>query len=198
MTWADYAVFGVLGISALIGLARGFVREVLGIAAWVGALVVAGLFHGLAEPFVQRYVTDPAIAVPLAYGAVFLVALIVFTLIVGAVGGSVRRSILGGIDRTLGLLFGVVRGGVLLAALYLGAGLVIPPSRWPAPVLQAQSLPTIHALAAWIATLIPPIYRPKVPPLPKSGIPPASALMQSNPQGRATSPPPAPAAPKAP
>ena len=71
--------------------------------------------------------TDPA-----GYIILFLIALIVFSLIAKTIGGAVRSSPISGIDRTLGLVFGLARGAVLAIIVYIVACMAIPPERWPA------------------------------------------------------------------
>ena len=110
MTWVDLAVFGFLGISGLMAFARGFVREILGVGAWVGA--VAAAFAGL-----------PAMRDSCArLGAVAGMGRSgrLFSRLPGIADrphhdrrhhrAAFRRSALGGVDRTLGLVFGLARG----------------------------------------------------------------------------------------
>ena len=119
MNWVDLAVLGVAGLSALIGFARGLVREVLGVGAWLGAAAVAAIAFPFASAKAHTMITDPGIADVVAAVAVFLVALILLSLIASWVGGVVRNSALGGLDRSLGLIFGLVRGAALIVIAYI-------------------------------------------------------------------------------
>lgn len=185
MNWVDAAVIAVIAVSALLAFMRGFVREALGIGAWVGAGVVALWGGPLLLPRVRGWIADPNIAFPAAYGAVFVGALIVFSVVAGMVGGLVRGSVLGGLDRTLGLVFGLVRGAVLVAAVYIGFGLVADPAAWPPPIRQARSLPLAYRGAVFLAGLLPDGYRPVVHPPPAEPEARAEDLLQPQPQGRA-------------
>ena len=98
---------------------------------------------------------------------------------------AVQGSALGGLDRTLGLVFGLARGAVLLAVAYVLVGLAIPVAQWPEPVVEARSLPLVHKGAVWIAEQIPPAYRPAVAAPPAGRPTTAAALLQSSPTGRA-------------
>src|SRR3954453_23735756 len=113
MTWVDLAVFGFLAISGLLAFVRGFVREVLGVGAWAGA--VAAAFAGLAmmREVVRTWFQTPEWVDPVSFVIVFLVAVIILTLIAGSISRFVRRLALGGVDRTLGLLFGLARGAAV-------------------------------------------------------------------------------------
>ena len=140
MTWVDLVVFAVLAISALLAFMRGLVREVLGLGAWVGAVAAAVWTLPYARPRFQEWLgTSPWID-PVAFGVVLLVTLIVLLLISRWIGALVRASPIGGIDRTLGLVFGLVRGAALVILAYIATGMVIPLERWPEPVLEARSL----------------------------------------------------------
>lgn len=186
MNWIDTTFLAVVIISAVVAFARGFVAEVLGIGAWAGAFVLAGVAGDFAKPTMRGWISNAEIADPAAYAAVFLIALVVLSILTGAIGGAVRASVLGGIDRSLGIVFGALRGVVIAAAVYVGAAYVFPPDRWPEVVVQTRSLPHIYTVAVWLTNFLPPDFRPRVmrPPEPR----PASAAeyLQATPQGRAT------------
>lgn len=188
MNWVDLVVLAVLFLSALLGLLRGFVREVLGLGAWIGA-VLAGVYGFPAvQPFFRRQIANPDIADPVAFGVLFLGALIVLSLVARAVGMAVRVSALGGLDRTLGLVFGLARGALLFVVAYIVGGLVVPMDNWPTPVQRARALPIVYRASAWAAGQLPPGYRPRTYPPPSGGVS-AAALLHANPQGRVFGPP---------
>jgi membrane protein required for colicin V production len=184
VNWVDLVVIAVIAVSALLAFLRGFVREVLGVGAWVGAAI----FAIWAAPYVnqrfQAWFGNPEVGDAVALAAVFLVALIVLSIISGMIGGVVRMSVLGGVDRTLGVVFGLVRGAALVAFAYIVAGMV-PTDRWPPPVQQARSLPYAYEAAKWGVGLLPPEYRPAVPPPPGGREARAEELLRAPPQGRA-------------
>ena len=180
MNWVDLVVLAVVLVSGLLAVMRGLVREVLGIAAWVAAALVAYKAMPYVAPWTRQQVTDPG---------VFLVALIVLWIIVGVIGGLVRDSALGSLDRTLGLVFGLARGAVLVCAAYILAGFVIPPDNWPPPVREARSLTPAYEGAEWLASQLPPPYRPAVLKPPAGRTTAAADLMRATPAGRALSAP---------
>ena len=186
MNWVDLAVLAVILLSGLLALMRGFVREVLSIGAWIGA----GFFAVWAFPFVQDrfhgWIPNKDIADPAAFGAMFLLALLFLSIVAGMAGSVVRGSMLGGIDRTLGMAFGVVRGAALIAFAYIAAGMVVTADRWPPPVLEARSLPYAYEGAAWLVSFLPTEYRPKLSEPPAGRLTRAEDLLHATPQGSAT------------
>ena len=186
MNAVDLAAIVVVALSAILALSRGFVHEVLSIAAWLVAAWLAREWHEPARQMVVGFVPNADLADPIAYAAVFLVALLVFSMVTGVVGKMVTASALGGLDRSLGALFGLARGAALLVAVYIGAGWVLPSDRWPEPVLQSRLLPAVHDGAEWAVSKIPPSYpRPNVPALPAAREAHSEDLLHATPQGRA-------------
>jgi membrane protein required for colicin V production len=185
VNWVDTLVLLVIAVSAVVAFARGFISEVLGIAAWVGAFFIANYGAPYVRPTMREWIGNPDIADPAAYAATFLVGLVVLSIITGMAGGAVRNSVLGGIDRTLGIVFGIARGVVILAAIYVGGGLVVPTDRWPDGVAESIAVPQIYRAAVRLTGLLPPDNRPHVQAPPMSRTTNAAELMQLTPQGRA-------------
>ena len=100
----DGVVAAVVLISALLAMFRGFVREVLSIAAWVAAAVLAYLFYEQLVPYVSEYIKNPTLAIGASAAAIFLVSLLVVSLITMRISDFVMDSPVGMIDRLLGFL----------------------------------------------------------------------------------------------
>jgi membrane protein required for colicin V production len=125
-TLIDAVVAVIIILSAILAYSRGLVREVMAIAGWVAAAVLAFVFASQAEPLIRE---APVIGDFLrgscelsriaAFAAVFAVGLILMALITPLFSGIVQRSALSGIDMALGFLFGVLRGVVLVAVAFL-------------------------------------------------------------------------------
>ncbi|MGO9817198.1 MAG: CvpA family protein [Acidocella sp.] len=180
MTWIDAAVIFVILLSAAISMVRGFVREVLGVGAWIGAAFAAVKFYPLAQPEIAS-ILPMSMKHFVIYGAmavVFLVVLIVLSLISALIGGLVRDSALSGLDHSLGLVFGAVRGALVVCVAYIALSVGVAEPQWPAPVVNARFLPMAYQGAKALTSLLPDTYQPKVDPLPGSPAPPASTLMQ--------------------
>ncbi len=186
MNWVDFAVLGIVAISALLGLSRGFVREMLGMGSWLVALYGAYVLGPNFLPFANRTVGNPDIAAVAAYAGTFLVLVVVLSLLANLVGRMVRVSALGGLDRTLGLVFGIVRGDLVIVAGYILLGAVQPnAAEWPFPVKHARCLPMLYASAGWLAARLPDKIRPAVAPPPDSAAITADRLGHATPAGRA-------------
>ncbi|MGQ0511443.1 MAG: CvpA family protein [Betaproteobacteria bacterium] len=152
MTWLDYAVTGVLAVSVVLGAWRGLVREIISLAGWVVAFLAANLFAGPLSVHVPDAVPTPELRVLAAFAAVFVAALFLATLMAVVLSKLVRAVGLGGVDRSLGALFGVARAAILVLVLALGCGFTSLP-RQPAwrdsvsgPWLAAAAL----ALKPWL------------------------------------------------
>ncbi len=121
-TVIDGIVAVVIVVSALLAYSRGLVREVMAIAGWVAAAVLAFIFAPQVEPLVKEapvigdFIRDSCeLAIIVAFAAVFAVALIVVSFFTPLFSALVQRSALGGVDQGLGFLFGVARGILLIA-----------------------------------------------------------------------------------
>lgn len=154
MHWVDIVVVAIIGISVLIGLFRGLIKESVSLATWILALWV-GLTYGpklaLLLPFsVGSQTVQSLIGIVILFVVVILVGGIVNYLI----GQLVDRTGLSGTDRMLGIIFGVLRGGLIVAALVLLAMLTNLPNE---PWWQSSlTLPFFHDIAIWIRDLLPP------------------------------------------
>ncbi len=146
--WVDYVILGLLGISGLLGLLRGFLREMFSLMTWVAAVWIAIHFSDLLAQQLEPWIKEA----PLRKAASF--CLVLFgTLVVGAILGGVIANLLStaglsGTDRLVGLVFGVMRGA-LLAALLLAVAerTPVPQSSW---WKQSVLIPAFKPLANWI------------------------------------------------
>jgi membrane protein required for colicin V production len=158
VNWADLAVAGVVLISAVFAFYRGFVREVLAIAGWVGAAAVAVYYFADARPYVEPYVPGELLADVATGAGLFLVSLVVFWLVIHLVVMRVKDSPLNALDRSLGFLFGVARGVIVIVLSYMVAEEAVwddednPHPEW---LTEARSLPLIEKTAVLIKSLIP-------------------------------------------
>ena len=163
MNWVDAVMAGVLALSALAGFLRGFARELLGLAAWIAAAVLADRFYGAAVPIAGRWIDDGLVADVVCFAVVFLVILIALSIVANLASRLVRLSLLGGFDRILGLGFGLVRGGALLVLAYIALAFVLPAGDWPGAVRAARVLPYLHTGARYALAQAPERWRPMLP-----------------------------------
>jgi membrane protein required for colicin V production len=187
MNWVDISVIAVVGISGILGLSRGFVREMLGLVSWVVAGYGAYRYGPQLVPMANKAIGNPDVAGVAAYACVFLVLLIAFSIAANLIGRIVRFSALGGLDRTLGLVFGIARGIAVMVVGYILGGALLPRP-WPPMIAQARTVPLLHNAAAWATGLLPPEYRPNVPEPPDDRPTTSADLLQPTPEGRALGP----------
>ncbi len=115
----DIAAAVIVLLSAFFAFYRGFAREALAIAGWVGAAVVAYYFFGDARPWLAPYIENESLLAVATGGTLFVGSLIFFGLVVHYVAARIKKSPLSALDRSLGFLFGVARGIVVVALLFL-------------------------------------------------------------------------------
>ena len=168
-TLVDAGVAGIVIISSLLAYSRGFVREVLSIAGWVAAAIVAFLVAPTVEPIVSELpvISDIIggscqIAIIAAFGIVFVLALVVISLFSPLISGTVQKSALSPIDSGLGLLFGVARGLLLVAIAFVIYDQAPVSDSAIAMVDNAASRDLLAALKDWVIDLLPTEVPPQI------------------------------------
>src|SRR5262245_62710922 len=126
ITLLDIILIGVMLISALLAMIRGFMREVLSIAAWVIAALVTLYLYNKLLPFAKSYFNNDIIAAAAVVGGTFLATLLIVSIITVRFSDMVLDSRVGALDRTLGFLFGLARGLVIFAFVSLFVSCVFP------------------------------------------------------------------------
>jgi membrane protein required for colicin V production len=173
MTWVDGIALLIIVLSGLLALARGLVREILGVGAWVGAALAAFEYYPDVETQLAGYVHQPKLILPLSIGLIFIIVLIILSIISTWLGSMVRDSVLSGIDRTLGLAFGLARGVVIVCLLYIGLSIFLQPSEWPAGISNARLLPYAESGSQVLVGLLPAAYQPHIDRVSGAPAPPA-------------------------
>ncbi len=115
LVWIDYALAGLILLSALVGVYRGFVKEALSLAVWIFAIWLAWNYAPSAADRLSAWIEDPVLRVWAARAGVLVGVLVIGALATTLLGFLMGRSGLTGTDRLLGMLFGVGRGAVLAA-----------------------------------------------------------------------------------
>ncbi|MBO6552900.1 MAG: CvpA family protein [Roseitalea sp.] len=154
ITLLDGLFLGLVLISAVLAMVRGFSREVLSIGSWVAAAVAAFLFYRTLTPYVQNYVDNELIAQLVAAGLIFLIALIVVTLITMRIADMIIDSRIGPLDRSLGFVFGAARG-VIVAAVAIWFINFFVGDQEIAWIDNAKSKPFLDQVAQSLVDLLP-------------------------------------------
>jgi membrane protein required for colicin V production len=152
----DIIVIAVIALSALFAFARGFVKESLSIAAWVGAGLITLYGLPLVRPFARKYIGTQLLADGAAGFALFVVSLIMLSLLTSTISGHVKQSALSAVDRALGLLFGAFRGIVLACLGFIALSWAIPKETdWPGWVKAARTRSFLASGAEVLKSLVP-------------------------------------------
>lgn len=126
LNWADWAIIAILGISMVISLMRGFVREAMSLVVWIAAVVVALVFYQQLAPLMSELVSTPSLRYLVAWLILFLGVLLVGGVINFLLARLVSASGLSGTDRLLGLVFGALRGFVVVMVLLITLPQILP------------------------------------------------------------------------
>lgn len=152
MTILDYVVLGIIFVSILVSVMRGFVREILSLAGWVIAFMVASSFAGQFEPMLPSSVTGESVRILLAFVVVFIVVLFVMMLFAMLLSAAIKSVGLGFVDRFLGAFFGFLRGFVIVMIMVLIAGLTELPKLpfWQQAILNRPLETAAMEVVAWL------------------------------------------------
>ncbi len=153
MNEIDYGILITLGLSAIISFWRGFLKEIISLISWIAAFFIAFTFINDAAAHLEPYIGYLSGRIVIAFGGLFLATLFIGGLVNILVAQLVRATGLSAIDRTLGIVFGLARGGSLIALLVLLGGLTPLPesSWWQGSVL----LPHFQQAALWLRGFLP-------------------------------------------
>jgi len=154
-SYLDLAVITVVLVSGMLALLRGFTREVLAILSWVAAAAAAYFFYPLALPYIKPYVSKDEIALAASVASVFFVALIAVSLITVKLSDVILDSKVGALDRTLGFLFGAVRGALLAVVAFVFYSWLVPETNQPEWIKDARAKPFLTAGGEKLREMLP-------------------------------------------
>lgn len=154
MIWVDYFLLGIILLSALIGLGRGFIREVIALVIWAVAIFIAWQFAQPTAGLLTNWVSTPSLRIGIAALLLVITVLLIGAIIAHLLTMLVERTGLTGTDRLLGFLFGAARGAVVCALLVFLASVtpLIQDPWWQ----QSQLIGHFQHLASQLQTMIPP------------------------------------------
>ncbi len=154
MTLIDLALIAVILVSALIGLGRGLIREVLSLIVWVAALGLAWLYHKPLGELLTAQIAQPSVRLGVAFVAIVLIVLILGAILGSLLSLGIRKAHLAAVDGALGFVFGAARGALLVAMAVYSASLTpMPEEAW---WKDSQTIGQYRAMADWVLGLVPP------------------------------------------
>ena len=138
----DWVIVGVVGLSTLISIRRGFVKEALSLVTWISAVLIARLFAAQLTVMLEPYIETDPLRLGASYLALFIATLMLGGMVNYLVGEFVRMTGLSGLDRLLGTIFGFARGGIIILVIVALMQYVLPVEKdnW---YQQSQLIPHI-------------------------------------------------------
>lgn len=151
----DMIVIGTLVFSVLFALYRGLVTELLGISSWILAGIGALFSYGPTQPIMGQFIENEKMAGLCGSLIVSLVILVVMTIVNSYIGQKLRQSALSGLDRILGLLFGLLRGILLIALFYIGLSMIFSDKQMADLNKDNVSIPYIQKTVVFLQKFLP-------------------------------------------
>jgi membrane protein required for colicin V production len=155
ITLLDIIVLAVMLLSGLLAMIRGFMREILSIAAWGTAALTTLYAYQKLLPSAKAYFNNDTIATIAVVAGVFILTLIVVSIITVRISDMILDSRIGALDRTLGFLFGLARGLLIMVVAFLFFVWLVPDKQQPEWVRNAKSRVMLQGTGDWLMTLLP-------------------------------------------
>jgi len=149
LTAFDIGVLVIVGLSTLLAFGKGFATVALSLGAWIGAFAAVIFGYTFVEPYGQDLISPPELANIITIIALFFVTLLILKQVASLIGSAIKNGPVGFLDRSLGALFGLLRGAVIVSLLYFGFIKIFPDKNveW---IEKAQTKP----LVAWSAEML--------------------------------------------
>jgi len=202
ITFLDLILLVVMLMSAMLAMIRGFMREILSIAAWAIAAIATVYSYAKLLPLAKQYFNNDIVAAAAVIGGVFLGTLLIVSVLTVRVSDAILDSRVGALDRTLGFLFGLGRGLIIVVVAFLFFDWLVPAKSQPAWVQEAKSKVVLQSTGEWLKGMLPDdpestilkrLKRPKTdeqdapdaPPETRSdrGTPPGTPALGNDPSG---------------
>ena len=155
ITLLDILLLVVMLVSGLLAMIRGFMREILSIGAWGVAALVTLYTFAKALPIAQGYFSSNTVATGVTIGSIFLLTLLLVSIVTVRISDMILDSRVGALDRTLGFLFGLGRGLVIVVVAFLFFAWLVPDRSQPEWVRGAKSKVVLQSTGQWLMSMLP-------------------------------------------
>jgi membrane protein required for colicin V production len=155
ITLLDILLLVVMLISGLLAMIRGFMREILSIGAWIIAALVTLYGYARVLPVAQGYFNSNMVAAAVTIGGIFLLTLLIVSVITVRISDMILDSRVGALDRTLGFLFGLGRGLIIVVVAFLFFAWLVPDRSQPEWVRGAKSKVVLQSTGQWLISMLP-------------------------------------------
>jgi membrane protein required for colicin V production len=153
--YLDIFLIVVMLVSGLLAMVRGFMREVLSIAAWAAAAATTQYFYARHLPLAKQYFNNDYVAAGATIGGLFLGTLIIVSILTVRLSDMILDSRIGALDRTLGFLFGLARGLIIVVVAFVFFDWLVPQKSQPEAVRNAKSRVVLQSTGSWLMSLLP-------------------------------------------
>ncbi len=155
--YLDIFLIAVMLISGLLAMVRGFMREVLSIVAWIAAALAALYFFPRLMPLATQYFSswNEWVIRGITLGGIFIATLIIVSVLTVRISDKILDSRIGALDRTLGFLFGLGRGLIIVVVAFIFFDWLVPQNSQPAMVKSARSRVVLKGTGDWLMSLLP-------------------------------------------
>ncbi len=155
ITLLDLILLVIMLVSALLAMIRGFMREILSIAAWAIAAIATVYSYSRLLPMAKQYFNNDIVAAAAVIGGVFLGTLLVVSILTVRISDMILDSRVGALDRTLGFLFGLGRGLIIMVVAFLFFDWLVPAKSQPTWVQAAKSRVVLQSTGEWLKAMLP-------------------------------------------
>ncbi len=156
LTVFDYAVILVLIISAIFSTLRGMTREFLGLAGWFISIFIARLTASSMEDWLSDFIAVEGLTEVLSWTLPFAGIAVIWFIFASLIAPGLKRAGLGALDTWFGVIFGLIRGALLMTIFYVGSVLFVQSEDKLYPFMKdSQSSPYIRKITSGFATFLP-------------------------------------------
>jgi membrane protein required for colicin V production len=155
ITWLDFLLLAIMLVSGLLAMIRGLMREVLSVAAWASAAAATVLLYERLLPVAEANLGAGTLAKVAVILGVFLLTLLIASIVTARISNMVLDSRIGALDRSLGFVFGLARGLLIVVVAFYLFSWFVPANKLPEGVRDAKSREALQATGKWMVALLP-------------------------------------------